>query len=444
MTSYITFKNINITFNVYIIMQCKITLKKDKSVLDTADYTLSELGNAGIILIKNKDILLNLTCEVLNLEFNTIGFYYKFNNDYEVILLDIIPNTDKILNHIKFTSRVDSFKEGYTTNPSSTEPLKKGQTMFFNFLKKSNIEKIVYKKMVDSEFCIIDYIKKYDWNCALNNSEIFSKLFNNDFVIFTIFNNFMLFIDKTLIKDDNISNMLYDSYLFSESIELKIENQFSELQDSLSVHKLSIIGNSDIVLDKELLSNYIYNCNELYNYIVNKINNKSLNDIDKINFIELMKNNHRLLLDSIKESPTENNIKINLDKNYQCIRNLLIEIYNNVKLNRIAYIKYNEIVNNFNIICKNIYVNHRDLKMIDEHTSYNSILISNDINIKDIPALLKSGKKIYIPMSDYDYSRYSIDELEEMLTILDVYSSGNNKFDEVRSLITKCLAKKLQ
>ena len=372
-----------------------------------------EFGDGGIILIKIKDNISNLICDIIGLEFNIIGFYYRYNNDYELILLNIIPNSDKIINFIKFS----------------------------DFIKRKDIETLIYKKIVKSNSLILEYIKKYNWYCWLDKKDIFIKLFYNEIFIFTIFNNFMLSLDNTLIIDKNICNSLYDSYLFSESIKFDLSN--NQYLNNINYKYLSEVVDINIGLgDKKLLEDYLNISKELYNVLIDKFNNNKLQieeHIDIIKIMELMKKNHDNILLDLKEDKR----KVNIDKNYQYIKNLLTDIYNNVKLNRIAYIKYNEIVNNFNIICKNIHSNYKDLKMLDDNTSYNSILISNDMNIKDIPALLKTGKKIYIPMNDHNYSRYTFDELEEMLTILDVYSSGNNKFDEVRSLITKCLANKI-
>lgn len=305
----------------------------------------NNLGNGGIILIKEKDKSVNSLCKLMGLEFNLIGFYYKINDhcDYKFILIDIFYLEDDMISHLNGVS--------------------------FSHMK---LEKVAYKRLLIDNTKFIKKLDKFSFQTNFNKKEVFAKLLEGQMISFNIFNKFMLTFDNSLIPDNKIDEMLFDSTLFSP----------------LTNYELLIGG----YVKKELIES----------------NHKEFNK-----------------------------------RYYENIKNYLEEIYNDIKSKKLAYIKYNEIIYNFNMIYRNIDKNHKDLKLLENESSYHCLIVSNDMNMKDIPLLLKNGKKIFIPMSEYDYSRYSVDELDEMLTILDVYSVGDNKFDEIRTLITKELAKKI-
>lgn len=401
---------------------------------------MNKLGDGGIILIRNNSPFIDYLCKYFRIEFNNIGFYYNTKEGYKFIIIDIFPTTDIII------------KEYH------------GSEIF----SRCNIDKVLYKYILKSSD-FINKIKSYKFNSRWNKVQLYLNLLDWKIPSFLIFNEFMLFLDTRLVRCDKLEEMLLDSDLFSQIQEFKSFNKIecksniNSLVDLLSNKKIKqkLYENMDIQSPSKSggdisLLNYLNSSQLLYDSMLKLYNGGELHSSKLLEVLNNMNTDYK----SIKEELSHLNL-IDQDSAKPLIGNhiftsynersessqrklytLFSDIYNEITNGKVAYIKYNEMVTNFNIIITDMDKNYRNLNLIDEEMSYHALLITNDTGVGGIPILLKNGSKIFIPIGEYDYGKYSIQELEEMLIILDVYSSGNSKIDEVRTLITHAIAKK--
>ncbi|HLX53116.1 MAG TPA: hypothetical protein VKR58_04215, partial [Aquella sp.] len=135
---------------------------------------------------------------------------------------------------------------------------------------------------------------------------------------------------------------------------------------------------------------------------------------------------------------TDNKTRVTATTN---IRNLLSGISNEVKNGTCPVIKYNKLIDHFNTLLKLIDPNYKNIPLLSNDMSMYAIL-SLDQPLGDIPVRLKHGDKILIPMNDTNYSRFTKEQLEEMLVILDVYTTGDHRFDQVRTNIAREISNK--
>lgn len=284
------------------------------------------------------------------------------------------------------------------------------------------------------------------------------------FISFRIFNDIVLsFTNSKLITSDTrlmepeqfdmIKNVLFtkksgNTTFYSYDI-IKIF-----LDKDIYNNIISLIDNKNLnyIRMDELISNHINSSEKVYtnslkmltvqydrNLVDQFINSLKKYEDDRRRMSELLSIEGELpSIPPVINTFVGPKIKENLDT----LRKMFQDINNNIESSKLISIKYNEILQQFNSICKICMSDYVPLKYIDENSSYHAILITNDINVKDIPILLNNQKKVLIPMNEHDYSKYSYEELEEISKVLDVYSNGNNKMDEIRSLIIKELARK--
>jgi hypothetical protein len=152
---------------------------------------------------------------------------------------------------------------------------------------------------------------------------------------------------------------------------------------------------------------------------------------DKIEDIDISNDNFIFSIDTKSRITATNNI-----------RNILNNISNDIKDSKVPVIRLNKLIDNFNILMKHIDEKYYPVNTLDDDSSTYGLIIT-DSNLKDIPIQLKNGDKVLIPMTETNYSRFTKEQLEEMLIILDIYSNGNNKFDQVRVNITREIANKM-
>lgn len=251
------------------------------------------------------------------------------------------------------------------------------------FIKKYNITKICYKKIKKYTNEYHNIINNFKERNIPNKYETIKDIFNSKYYSFNMFNKIMRLIDKNIIEDNSYN--LLNSNLFEESNYISISG-----------------SNKDS--ESEVLS-YILNDDYLKKMLISLIRKEPLSSIENI-------------------KDTLNNLNLDIVKG------------------SVPVLKINKLIININELLKHIEYEHKPIKLINEDTSLYCLLLVNK-NVKDIPMRLINGDKILVPMNEYNYSKFSKDELIEMLFMLDVYSNGTPKFDQIRTLITKELTKRL-
>lgn len=411
-----------------------------------------ELGHAGIILIKKKDIITSLLLKYLNVNYSHIGFYYKKNNLLYIIILNIIEITESITSEHEL----------------------------YQYIKSDNVI-IEYKKLnkngIGDHFnsCIKELL---NINKKVSQEDIILDFFSGKINTFKLFNQVMRKID-TSINDDNDNNYLLDSNYFDivkqlnipikdtfRSVDIKTYNYYINTHKSFTnivsnspllenkiikiLNNRNIQNNNDTFLD-ELTSNYFFSSQQIFQDILNGIRNKKLKNGDFINHLKIMARDFDNLngktfkelndIDNTKEDfifTPDTKTRITATNN---LKNIINNIAMDIKNETVPIINLNKIIFNFNNLMKCIDSNYRSINNIDDDISIYGMITAGE-NLKDIPMQLKNGDKILIPMSETNYSRFNKDQLEEMLTLLDIYANGNNKFDQIRTNITKEIAHK--
>jgi hypothetical protein len=395
------------------------------------------LGDAGLIFIRKNGTFVDLLCKLFNLEFNIIGIYQLTGNNLRFYLIDIFylrSKTEwqslsdvvagcsklgyKVLNSSskEFGALFRSHKFESVNKVKNTLDLFEGKINAFislnNFLRKldsglveeSLSEKFIYDSSLFNDLLLIDSIKSNsEWNYSVDG---IYELFNNKHIVDLI---------SQKIRSDSIQdfNILQLSNYINSTMSLK--NQVSNL----------LLG--DKVESEDLILS-LDNINKDYNKMVTNIPRLGLSIVQK---------------ESIRSLKSSCFFGEKARKNLAKMKSLLTKINDAIESQDLIRIDYNELIDSFNDLGTVIDNNFTKLESIPADISYPALLINNDNTSPDIPILLKNGSKIYIPMGKNDYSVYMIEELEEMLIILDVYSSGNNKIDEIRAAITLELSRKI-
>ena len=406
-----------------------------------------ELGNGGIILIKKGDTISNILSKFIGIYYTQIGFYYVkttggVTTKYTLKLIDIIPLHGSI-----------------------------NEYDFHEYIKKEPIGQIKIKKIKNTGLKRFNaIIKSINNNVSINRKELILGIIKGNCLSFNIFNQILTEIDPN-VRLDVVKNQLLDSSYFNvdEIINVKtgtfitehIKSSFvlfckcmsdliindHDIQKEIINYK--ICNNLEIKLDP-LLENYINSSCKVLNIIITGINKRKIKIDDLIGAIKYVESDIQsfdLKLDPIETKTGNGDLILYMDSRTRVnamnsIRSILSTISNDISIGNIPTIKLNKLIHNYNILCEHIDPNYKQLKPMEDDISAYGLIITNHNSISDIPIQLKNGDKIIIPMNETNYSRFTIEQLEEMLIILDVYSNGNNKFDQIRARITKELSLK--
>jgi hypothetical protein len=407
-----------------------------------------KIGTCGIIFVKHKDYLEQLLLGVLGIEYDEIGFYYTYNvkntTSYKLIMF----------NTIMFPSV--SIKE----------------IDLYDYLQSEDISNICYKRIRRniSDFTgIVNMIYSVK---NLSKRDLMLYLLESKYISFEIINKITLKLDTTLnVNLEKIRYNLFDSGIYDklETLNVTRNNKYKPKENKyVSIFKsaldtiikdtelfnkiLELINNkgtfSSIEID-EMIKNYFNSSQQLYNILIEGLKRGRIKSIELSYILKLFKNDLNILdnKNGLENPDILNDILIIQDNKQRinstnAIRNILNNINENIKSGKIPHLKLNKLISNFNVLISQIDKNYNPIKLTNEDISAYGLISTNDTLISDIPIQLKDGDKLLIPMNETNFSRFNIDQLDEMLSILDIYSNGNNKFDQIRSLITKELSKK--
>lgn len=438
--------------------------------------TLNELGNAGIILLKKQDLCTSLFLKYLHVNYSHIGFYYKKNNPvvYKIIIMNVIE-----LPHIQIK-----------------------EWDLLEYLYKEEIF-IQYKKFIKNgagdhfNTCIKQLL---DVELKISKSDTILNFFKRDFQTFELFNQTLIKIDpsiKTIGSLENTHEYLLDSKYFDTVKAVKVLKDLNfkgskgprgrtsinlisickmfleTIEDvpELSGRIIEIVNNDAFgvqIFLEELASNYFNSSQQIFQDIIQGLKSKKIKSAEFVNHLRTMAldfdylTKHQITagVEGTKgskgaegpsgtfgdvETPHEDLIftidtksRITATNN---IKNILNTVSTEIKDGKVPIVQLNKLIDNFNILMKHVDDKYRPVNTLDDDISVYGMIIA-DKHLKDIPVQLKNGDKVMIPMSETNYSRFTKEQLEEMLVILDIYASGNNKFDQVRSNITKEIANK--
>jgi len=400
------------------------------------------LGNCGIIFIKHKHRINQLLLTIFGLAYDEIGYYSSEHNNYKLILFDTL------------TFPIFTYTESNLTE----------------YLKRSDcLEKIDYRRIKSSAPSINSIIELFYSIKHVSRRDLLLNLINNKYIAFEIINKITFKFDSS-VNITSPMNYLIDSNIYGpvESIPIKdvgysknndkymniikslieLINKDSELLDTL----LSFITNTRRVTPveiDELFQNYFNSSYGFYRLFLEGFKKGKIKATEMVHILKSIKNDLNNLNKSSEIAEPEiindiiflndNKIKINSINN---IRNILNGLNQDIKQGNVPHLRLDKLILNFNNLISQIDRGYNPIKISEEELSSYALITISDKVVNDIPMQLKSGDKILIPMNETNFSRFTMDQLDEMLSMLDIYSNGNNKFDQIRSLITKELAKK--
>lgn len=414
------------------------------------------LGFGGIILIKKKDPITRLYLSISRVNFSEIGFYYRRNpsdrRSYYLILIDVFSIPDITVREISFNEYID----------------------------RESIECIKYKKirqLYDINVfisCIKDTSKL---KTIHSKKELLLNFIKGTFFSFEIFNKIIQRIDTSIISAGNLNTFLLDSKCFELEADLKIpitkEPIITEsvrqnfivfaknITDLILNHKdlsddlIKIFNDTEVSNSNEVgisIKNYVESSKHFHDLIIKAIKTTKIRSEDFNKLFELVQHDFNKLTqpDQVSESiilddKNKNSVLLIHDTAARMtatnnIKSMLNLISNDVKNDKIPVIRLNKLIHNFNVLMEKIDKDYHSIKLIDADTSTYALITTNDNVSMDIPVQLRNGSKLMIPMNETNYSRFTKEQLEEMLVILDIYSNGNSKFDQIRARITKELA----
>lgn len=413
------------------------------------------LGLGGIILIRKQDPITKLYLKIGRVNFSDIGFYYKktYNKgfSYQAIIIDIFGIPEINIKEVDLN----------------------------DYLKREPLGEIKYKKIkpiCDINhfiFCIKEVLKQKTIN---SKKDLMINFIRGTFFSFEIFNRTIQKINGSTPGAEISSKYLLDSKYLELETEYKISPK-DNLTDTIKQNFISnmrtltdlILGNSEFYgeIIKNLsdrgseaymeldiiIKNYFDSSQSFYEGIVKGLKYGKMKSEDFIRNYQLFQHD----LNKVKGSNESVNLIDDNNKNSillfhdtkaritasNNIKSMLTVISNDIKTNKIPIIRLNKLIHNFNILMEKIDKDYRPVKVYDEDTSTYGLITTNDNVSVDIPVQLKNGTKLMIPMNETNYSRFTKEQLEEMLIILDIYSNGNIKFDQIRSRITRELATKI-
>ncbi len=416
---------------------------------------LSNLGLAGIILIKKDDLILNLFLDFINVNYTHIGFYYKNHTDnrYKTYLIDTIALPELTIKEYDLS----------------------------NFIRSEAIVEIKYKKI--NKIGIGDHFKQCIREAFLaagiikTKKEIILAFFRKELLSFELFNKTLQKIDIRLTENAGNANRLYllDSSYFAESNTLETKGPKAiTCNTSLlgSINKMfieAISKNPDLIVEIDQilktnyliaspkepevnLNNYLLSSQDVFKDILLGLKQRKFIGSSLIPHLQLMQTdlsemNRGLPSTFIHSDSLSNNDILLVTDTKACmsaitgVKNLLTNICNDVKAGCNPVIKFNKLLDNFNNLLKIIDPNYRSIPLLNNEASMYALLSLNE-PLGDIPVRLTHGDKILVPMNETNYSKFTKEQLEEMLVILDVYTTGNHKFDQVRSNIVKEITNK--
>ena len=371
------------------------------------------LNKSGIILVKSNNCLDLYLCKLLNLEYSHIGFYFMNNGIYKTFLL------------YNFELKNYEIKE--------------------QELILSDIVKLDYRS-IKSEY-ISEFIDKLNFifetynNIKLNNPILILKsILNKNLKSYEIFNNIIKLLDNNFEKSLSNNYNLLGSNKFNDILSLDIINTKIDKLNPTNIELLNILLTNNIQYDLKLLSQDF----SLVSLLINSYQNKTL---DAFNFNKIYKLYAYNNKDDAPSLTISNDLLIlnkdTISKNINNIKILIYDIINDINNNNIPSLRLDKLIKYTNILSQEIDTEHKDINInIDIKKSLYCLLLFNDNSLKDIPLQLKNNQKIIVPMNEFNYSNYKKEELEEMLTILDIYSNNDPKLDQIKSLIYKELSKK--
>ena len=425
---------------------------------------------------------------MINIEYSEIGFYYKKNNVYMATIIQILPIYDKFIKEVIITDYIKSthidefsFKSLKKSQHRDIAAIIEGTRILSdsNGTKKDNLKDNLrdikgIEKDIKGSF-LVSSVGSFSVPSGTEKDNlkdiVIKNFFNKQIIAFQIFNTILSKIDSTLILDpNNIKQFLYDSNCFELEQTLNLnQNSFKEdHQNQVYLSHREILNNDEIFnkilsfssfgnsrnsensVNEAYVSNFLNSMKLLYETIfkglkIKKIKAKEFNDI-----ITLVHRDYTKLFgtsDNFSGVYLDTDISIiSEDKNKSIYSNnikiLLTNIQSKMLAKEIPIIRLNKLITNFNSLLQLLESTFIPINLIEGDVSSYGLIVTNDTANPGIPIQLKNGNKLLIPMNETNYSRFTKEQLEEMLVLLDIYSTGNNKFDSTRALMTKELAQK--
>lgn len=458
---------------------------KDRVI--TENY-MDYLGICGIVLIRDKDPLSLICLRYTGISYSHIGFYYRkiINNtiNYFMVIIQTfsLPEVSikkyDLKNYIATHSIDEITYKSYENNSyelfnSSVAYL---ESLHFNYPKKDLVLSFLRSKFYS--FDIFNSImKRIDNSVKINPKKSFDRLL--DSVYFGI--------EKKMLLNNKLPNKTKENFKRQFFDSVKMVSEFlvesSEAQDI--VFGLWKNGKDTLLIEiEDSLSNYIDSSNQLFSIIMRGIRNKKIDPEELVKCINIVDRDYKYIhpddieveypieikgrgeTDKVKtprkteekyditlfnEAFSEEKVKnvlIVLDNKKRTVatnnmKAIFTQTLNSIVNGEIPTIKLDKLISNFNVLMEEVDPSFKPIKVSVENTSSYGLILIGDSNTKNIPIQLKTGDKMIIPMNETNYSRFTIEQLEEILIILDVYSNGDSKFDGIRSIITKELANKI-